>query len=325
MAGAPAQESVTVTTTAGDGSGSAVFGVDLIINQNSKNWNGEEEIDYLVEVENTGQTNETVNLVVEEGTGPGCAPSSSFTVTLSETSVNVDQDDSETVTATVEVPEGATADKYCWEITGTVANDPAQEAKDTEGFDLEVPELRTCTLALNKASVSVNPDDETKITATYATDGNAAWTVDASAVGSTSSWVRGDGPSSGLLPYDNGNGERAFDFIVSPDDSVLLGPNPWFKSWAKTATTAPLNARPTCASSWANHGAPAFLWPTPCSPTSNPAVTNPPRSPSPTRVTDRTTFGWLLPSLPPDGPCNSTPPRYPSALATETRSQPPSV
>ena len=89
------------------------------------------------------------------------ASTSSFTVTLSETSVNIDQDDSETVTATVEVPEGASADTYCWEVTGTVANDPAQDAKDTEDFDLEVPELRKCTLSLSKTSVSVNPDDET--------------------------------------------------------------------------------------------------------------------------------------------------------------------
>ncbi|MEC7509149.1 MAG: hypothetical protein VX965_08925, partial [Candidatus Thermoplasmatota archaeon] len=36
-------------------------------------------------------------------------------------------------------------------------------------------------------------------------------------------WVQVDGAASGLLPYDNGNGERAFDFIVSPDDSVSAG------------------------------------------------------------------------------------------------------
>ena len=155
----------------------------------------------------------------------------------------MDQDDSETVTATVEVPEGATADKYCWEITGTVANDPAQEAKDTEGFDLEVPELRTCTLALNKASVSVNPDDETKITATYANDGNADWTVYASAVGSKSSWVRVDGPSSGLLPYDNGNGERAFDFIVSPDDSVTAGSESVVQIVGKDGNNGPIECQ----------------------------------------------------------------------------------
>jgi len=228
--GAPAAEipepsTAEVTTTAADGSGSALFGVDLIITDSdrSKDWNGEEEIDYRIEVENTGQTNETINLAVSEGDGPGCASASSFTVTLSETSVNVDQEESEIVFATVEVPEGASADKYCWEVTGTVANDPSQEAKDTEDFDLTVPLLKKCTLSLSKTSVSVNPDDDTKITATYANDGNADWTVSASAVGSKSAWVQVDGASSGLLPYDNGNGERAFDFVVSPDDSVTAG------------------------------------------------------------------------------------------------------
>ncbi|DAC07882.1 MAG TPA: hypothetical protein D7H88_04540 [Candidatus Poseidoniales archaeon] len=246
--GAPAAEipepsTADVTTTAADGSGSALFGVDLTINNKNKNWNGEEEIDYLIEVENTGQTNQTVNLVVEEGTGPGCASTSSFTVTLSETSVNIDQDDSETVTATVEVPEGASADTYCWEVTGTVANDPAQDAKDTEDFDLEVPELRKCTLSLSKTSVSVNPDDETKITATYTNDGNADWTVFASAVGSKSSWVKVDGTSSGLLPYDNGNGERAFDFTVSPDDSVTAGSETVVQIVGKDGNNGPIKCQ----------------------------------------------------------------------------------
>jgi len=246
--GAPAAEipepsTADVTTTAADGSGSALFGVDLTINNKNKNWNGEEEIDYLVEVENTGQSNQTVNLVVEEGTGPGCASTSSFTVTLSETSVNVDQEESETVTATVEVPEGASADTYCWEVTGTVANDPAQDAKDTEEFDLEVPELRKCTLSLSKTSVSVNPDDETKITATYSNDGNADWTVFASAVGSKSSWVKVDGTSSGLLPYDNGNGERAFDFTVSPDDSVTAGSETVVQIVGKDGNTGPIKCQ----------------------------------------------------------------------------------
>ena len=245
VAGAPAQESVTVTTTAGDGSGSAVFGVDLIITDSdrSKDWNGEEEIDYRIEVENTGQTNQTVSLTVNDGDGPGCASGSGFTVTLSETSVNVDQEESEIVFATVEVPEGATADKYCWEVTGTVTNDPSQEARDTEDFDLTVPQLKKCTVALSKTSVSVNPDDETKITATYANDGNADWTVYASPVGSKSSWVQADGASSGLLPYDGGNGERAFDFIVSPDDSVTAGSETVVQIVGKDGNNGPIKCQ----------------------------------------------------------------------------------
>ena len=154
-------------------------------------------MDYLVEVENTGQTNQTVNLVVDENNGPGCGSTSEFTVTLSETSVNIDQEESETVTVSVEVPEGQSADKYCWDVTGTVTNDPSQEAKDTEDFDLTVPELKECSVSLSKTSVNVNPDDDTTITATYVNDGNADWNVFASGVGSKSNWVSVDGASSG--------------------------------------------------------------------------------------------------------------------------------
>ena len=221
----PEPETDVVTTTAADGSGSALFGVDLIISESDRSvvWSGEEEIDYRIEVENTGQANATVNLALSESSGPDCAPSSSFTVSLSESSVNVDQEESEIVFATVEVPSGAEAETYCWEVTGTVSNDPSQEAKDTEDFELTIPELRECLLSLSKSSVSVNPDDDTTITATYANDGNVEWNVYASAVGSKSSWVRVDGASSGLLPYNDGNGERTFDFVVSPDDSVNAG------------------------------------------------------------------------------------------------------
>ena len=125
--------------------------------------------------------------------------------------------------ATVEVPEGAADGKYCWEVTANVGNDPTQEASDTEEFVLNVPELRKCEVSLSKTSVSVNPDAETKITATYTNVGNTDWTVRAVVEGSKSAWVQVDGAASGLLPYDNGNGERAFDFIVSPDDSVSAG------------------------------------------------------------------------------------------------------
>ena len=228
--GAPAQESVTVTTTAGDGSGSTLFAVDVIIDERvgsadnkEQDWNGEEELDYRIEVENTGQSEASVNLTLAEGSGPGCEPASSFTVELDQTSFNLGAEDSEIVFATVEVPEGAADGKYCWEVTANVGNDPTQEASDTEEFVLNVPELRKCEVSLSKTSVSVNPDAETKITATYTNVGNTDWTVRAVVEGSKSAWVQVDGAASGLLPYDNGNGERAFDFIVSPDDSVSAG------------------------------------------------------------------------------------------------------
>ena len=220
----PEPSTDVVTTTAADGSGSALFGVDLTISESDRSveWEGEEQIEYRIEVENTGQSNATVNLAVSQLSDSGCA-SESLTASLSETTVQLDAEDSEVVFATVEVPSGAAAKTYCWEVTGEVANDPAQEAKDTVDFELVIPELKECLVSLSKSSVSVNPGDDTKITATYSNDGNAEWTVYASAVGSKSSWVQVDGASSGLLPYDGGNGERAFDFIVSPDDSVDAG------------------------------------------------------------------------------------------------------
>lgn len=223
VAGAPAQETATVTTTAGDGSGSAVFGVDLIINDRDKTWAGEDEIDFSVEVENTGQTNQTVALSVDSTSDDGCIASDDFTVRLSDDSVNLDQEESEIVTVSVEVPEGQSADSYCWDITGQVTNDPTQEASDTETFELTVPVLEECSASLSRTSVSVRPEAESEVTVTFSNEGNADWSIGASAGGTKSSWVRVDGTSSGLLPYDNGNGERSFDLIVSPDDSLNAG------------------------------------------------------------------------------------------------------
>ena len=242
----PTQETVSVITTAGDGSGSALFGVDLIISesQRSRTWGGEDEVDYLVTVENTGRSNETITLAVDESSGAGCGPASDLTVTLSDTSVNIDQEESETITVTVEVPEGQDADKYCWEITGTVANDPTQEAKDTEEFDLTVPQLKECSVTLSKTSVSVNPDAEVTLVATYANEGNADWNVFAMGAGQKAAdWVRVDGSSSGLLPYDNGNGEREVDFIISPDDSVTAGSETVIQIVGKEGQTGPIKCQ----------------------------------------------------------------------------------
>lgn len=226
VAGAPAQETATVTTTAGDGSGSAVFGVELTVNSGDKeqNWNGEDELDFNVEVENTGQTNETIALSIDENDGPGCGSTSDFTVSLSETSVNLDQEESTTVTATVEIPDGQDADDYCWDITGTVTNDPSQEAKDTDDFKLIVPELKTCSVSLSKSSLAVNPGSVGAVTATFTNTGNVQWTVNIASTGSKAGWVDVDGASSRLLPHtSSGGGSVSVDLSISPDDSIDAG------------------------------------------------------------------------------------------------------
>ncbi|MFL2949013.1 MAG: NEW3 domain-containing protein [Candidatus Poseidoniaceae archaeon] len=226
VAGAPAQETKTVTTTAGDGSGSAVFGVEVTMPSTSKTWGGQSVVEYDVEVENTGQTNETVALSVEEIDGSGCQNADDLTVELDEDSVNLDQNESVTVVVSVEVPDGQAADKYCWEVTGVVTSDPTQNASDSEEFDLTVPELHECEMTLSKSTITVDPGSEGTLTATLTNEGNSDWSVTmskSSSPASRSTWVSFDGASSGLLPYDGGDGTRSFDIKVSPDDSVTAG------------------------------------------------------------------------------------------------------
>ena len=224
--GQPATETKTVTTTAGDGSGSALFGVEVSMPTTSKTWSGASIVEYDVEVENTGQSNETVALSVEETDGSGCQNADDLTVELDEDSVNLDQNESVTVVVSVEVPDGQAADKYCWEVTGVVTNDPTQNATDSEEFSLTVPELHECDMVLSKTTITVNPGAEGTLTATLTNTGNSDWSVSmskSSSPPSRATWVSFDGASSGLLPYDGGEGTRTFDLKVSPDDSVTAG------------------------------------------------------------------------------------------------------
>ena len=240
VAGQPATETKIVTTTAGDGSGSAVFGVDLsMANENDRNqqWAGESVIEYDIVVENTGQTNETIALSVDEADGSGCQNADDLTVELDEDTVTLDQNETETVTVSVEVPAGQEANKYCWEITGTVTSDPSQEASDVEEFDLTVPELHECTMVLSKTSMTVDPDDEASLTATLSNTGNSDWSVSMGKTGSRSGWVNYDGTSSGILPYSDGDGTKAFDLTVTPDDSVTAGDESVIQIIAKDGNT----------------------------------------------------------------------------------------
>jgi len=58
----PAQADVTVTTTAGDGSGNALFGVALTSGSTDRTFEGNNPVRWPVTVENTGQQNETISL-----------------------------------------------------------------------------------------------------------------------------------------------------------------------------------------------------------------------------------------------------------------------
>ena len=221
--GQPATETATVTTTAGDGSGNAVFGVDLSMVTSSKTWGGEETTEWTLIVENTGQQQATVNLALEEdNSASGCADPDGLSPQLSETSVTLDSEESTEVLVSLDVTNEQEADKYCWEITGTVTGDPTGNTSDTQTFDITVPVLKECSLSLSKTSINVEPDGEGTLTATFTNEGNSDWTIRADAAGPKSGWISFEGGSSGLLPYD-GAGTKAFNLKVNPDDSVNAG------------------------------------------------------------------------------------------------------
>ena len=221
--GQPAQQSQDVETTAGDGAGSAMFAVDLTIDAPvNPTWNGESTVEWDVEVENTGRVQETIQLTVDPRSGSGCKSDSSMSISVDPETVTLDNGSSEWVTVTLEVPEGKESDKYCWEIEGVVTNDqnPNGSASDTEEFSLFVPELKKCSSSLSKTSLSLEPGETGTLVATYSNEGNTDWSITVGFNGSKSNWASVDGASSGMLNYNNGNGEKEFTIEITPDDSV---------------------------------------------------------------------------------------------------------
>ena len=256
--GAPAAEipepsTQTVTTTAGDGSGGAVWGVDLYFdnvkdrNQKTITYTGSSSIlTYSITVENTGQQNSTtVNLTLAERDDSGCGNAGDLTAELSDSTVTLDAEDEDDADANkqvvyvdVEVPDGQEADDYCWEVTGTVTTpNPTEEISDTVDLELEVPVLKECSMSLSKTSLNLNPGQEGTFTATLSNDGNSDWSVSMARTGERASWVSFDGPSSGVLPYGDGSGTKTFDLIVVPDDSENAGSSNSITIQAKDGNT----------------------------------------------------------------------------------------
>ena len=242
--GAPAQSTQDVETTAGDGAGSAVFGVELTVDNPSKQWSGETTIEWDVEVENTGRVQETIDLTIDTVGGSGCTSDGSMSIDVEPNQVQLDNESSEWVTVTLEVPEGKASDKYCWEIEGVVSNDqnPNGSASDVEEFDLNVPELKECELTLSKSSMSIEPGETGTLVATFTNEGNTDWSVNVGFTGSHSMWASVDGASSGMLPYNGGNGEKEFTIEVTPDDSIEANSQKSITIQGKDGNTAKCNA-----------------------------------------------------------------------------------
>ena len=145
--------------------------------------------------------------------------------TVDPAQVTLNSDDEETVTVTVEVPDGeqTEAGSHCFITRATVSapapppgTDPAQ---DNLSVTLNIPELHECTATLSPSSMTIAPGASQSGNLVLTNDGNSDWTVGFGKSGAKANWVTPE-VSQRSLPYDNGNGQAAISFDVTPDDSM---------------------------------------------------------------------------------------------------------
>ena len=220
--GAPAQADVTVTTTKGEGSGNAAQGVELSTNQATQNYGGAEEVEWEIVVKNTGQTQETITIEMDDSSS---CRSDGLEATVDPSQVTLNSDDEETVTVTVEVPDGeqTEAGSHCF-ITRATVTAPApppgtDAAQDNLSVTLNIPELHECEASLSPTSMTIAPGASQSGNFMLTNAGNSDWSVGFGKSGPKANWVTPE-VSQRNLPYDNGNGETSISFDVTPDDSM---------------------------------------------------------------------------------------------------------
>lgn len=223
--GAPAQADVIVTTTKGEGTGNAAQGVELSTNQATKNYDGAVEVEWEIVVKNTGQTQETISIEMDDSSS---CRSDGLEASVDPAQVTVNSDDEETVTITVEVPDGeqTEAGSHCF-ITRATVTAPApppgtDAAQDNLSVTLNIPELHECEATLSPSSMTIAPGASQSGNFMLTNAGNSDWTVGFGKSGSKANWVTPE-VSQRNLPYDNGNGQAAISFDVTPDDSIPAG------------------------------------------------------------------------------------------------------
>ena len=224
--GTPKNADVTVTTTAGDGGG--LYAVKLTTDEPNVEYDGEDQVVWDVEVENTGEQQANVQL---EMTSDDDCESDDLSASVDPAVVQLESGDTETVEVTVEVPDGSSteAGNHCFLLTATVTNDPnqADRAQDNLTLRLNVPEVKECDGSLSTTSHSLDPDETAENSYAVENIGNTQWTVNMQAQSpgnDISGWVQFDSPTSALLAEPgNSDDSHTFTFSVTPDDSVEAG------------------------------------------------------------------------------------------------------
>ncbi len=245
--GSPANDDVTVTTTAGDGGG--LYSVKLTTDEQMKTYAGEDgdegdSVVWDVEVENNGE--QQANVQLEMISDSDCE-SDTLDATVDPQVLQLDPEDKETVEVTVDVPDGSSteAGDHCFILRATVSNDPnaADQAEDNITLTLKIPERKECDPNLQYTSHNLDPDESATNSFEVENIGNTEWTVTANAQAQDSDhditdWIDFNSPLSKLLSEPGGSQDsHTFTFSVTPDDSVESGTQVgiWIQGRAGTA------------------------------------------------------------------------------------------
>ncbi len=214
-----------MTTTAGDGSSSELFGVSLTnVDAETKTWNGNDEVVFwTISVENTGQMNETIQLDIEEGgESAKCKGGyySNFLIELSDTELQLEGGESENIQVQLEIEDTSAVDKVCWTVNGVVSNDPQQNASDSTGLSIVIPEVHACDIQIpSGTSIEVDPGETKSKTVEVWNTGNSDFTLELDKSGSKAHWIEIT-PSNQLLRESQ---SVSFNVEVTPDATVSAG------------------------------------------------------------------------------------------------------
>ena len=224
-----AQADVEVTTTA-EGGGQYSVKLDHKSPENGAiNYDGEEdEVEWTVDVENTGENDATVQLAMSSKSD---CDSDGLEASVEPQQMSLNSGDKDTATITVNLPEGSSTESgdHCFILDATVSNDPnpADQANDSINLNLKIPEVKTCDSSLQNPSHNLDPGESATNIFTLTNTGNTAWTVSAFATAEgtdVSDWVDFDTPTSRLLSEPGGSQDTtSFEFEITPDDSVEPG------------------------------------------------------------------------------------------------------
>ena len=224
-----AQADVEVTTTAEGGGQYSVKLNYINPNNGAINYDGEDdEVEWTVDVENTGENDATVQLAMSSKSD---CDSDGLDATVEPQQMSLNSGEGDTATVTVNLPDGSSTESgdHCFILEATVSNDPnpADQANDSINLDLKIPEVKTCDSSLQNPSHNLEPGESATNSFTLTNTGNTAWTVSAFATSEgvdVSDWVDFETPTSRLLSEQGGSQDTtSFEFEITPDDSVEPG------------------------------------------------------------------------------------------------------